>query len=886
VDGLFSLTANTTGVTTFGGAVDLASLVTNAGGSTLINGGTVVTMISQTYNDAVTLGTNTTLKGEMLTINSGIIGGGRDFTLDFSTAFTLPSAITGVANFTSEKSINLNGLFTTSGGQTYNGAVTLTGNSALTGTTLTLGAGLAGGGSNLTIDFTTPFTLPGGITAVNNLTALKAVILSGDFFTTGGSQTYNGAVTLGANVVVASTGNSAISFNSTVNGSFSLTVTTSGLTTFGGAVGGTAALTSLTTNAGGTTAINGGTITTMGAPGQVFNEALTLGADTTLNAGAAAITFVTTLDSFDAPARSLTANTTGLTTFGGAVGGTRALSNLTTSHGGTTRIAGLVATTGSQTFLDPVTLTGNGELIGTELRTDYGIAGADNDLRLKMTTPFELTGGIAGVRHFVSDLAIYARGTFATTGNQLYKDSVTLVGTSTFHSTGSGSISFESSLGGGQGLTVNTAGTTVFGGNVGSLGWLTTNAGGSTLISGQVVTAGKQTFGDAVTLTGNAELIGTELRADFGITGAGNDLRLYMTTPFTLPGGIAGVRNFVSDMMVFANGNFATTGNQLYKGWVVLEGTSTFGSTGAGSISFESRLDGGRGLTVNTAGTTTFGGAVGDTTALASLTTDAGGLTRINGGSVTTLGLQFFNDEVVLGNATTLNANVVLVAPAASISGSVLQIARARLYVDGSSIGDSTALELSAAAVVDVTGTETVKTLFIDGVQMSAGTHGSSMSTAQFKDDTRFVGTGVVLVTSDPAPVAYANWASIHAPSGGPGDDFDDDGVPNAVEYILGGTKDTKDLGKLPVATTPNGNFVVTFARDKASKSGDAAVTIQVGANLAVWSTVFNVGDNTAGSSPGITVADNGNGTDTITLTLTRAPHSARFARLAVLPAW
>jgi hypothetical protein len=136
-----------------------------------------------------------------------------------------------------------------------------------------------------------------------------------------------------------------------VNGAQTLAVNTTGTTTFGGVVGGTTALTSLTTNAGGTTAINSGMITTTGA--QTFNDAVTLGADTTLNAGAGAITFGNTLDG----AFNLAANSTGATTFSGTAGNTTPLTSLTTNAGGTTAInGGSVTTSGNQIYNDNMTM--------------------------------------------------------------------------------------------------------------------------------------------------------------------------------------------------------------------------------------------------------------------------------------------------------------------------------------------------------------------------------------------------------------------------------------------------------------------------------------------------------------------------------------------------
>ena len=70
VNGAFSLTANTAGATSFGGAVGgttaLTSITTDAPGSTALNGGGVTTTGAQTYNDAVTLGANTTLASRNL----------------------------------------------------------------------------------------------------------------------------------------------------------------------------------------------------------------------------------------------------------------------------------------------------------------------------------------------------------------------------------------------------------------------------------------------------------------------------------------------------------------------------------------------------------------------------------------------------------------------------------------------------------------------------------------------------------------------------------------------------------------------------------------------------------------------------------------------------
>jgi hypothetical protein len=70
---------------------------------------------------------------------------------------------------------------------------------------------------------------------------------------------------------------------------------------------------------------------------------------------------------------------------------------------------------------------------------------------------------------------------------------------------------------------------------------------------------------------------------------------------------------------------------------------------GGGDITFLSTVDGAYDFTINTAGATTFGGAVGGSAALGSVTTTAWGTTVLNGGSVTTAGAQTYNNPVTLG---------------------------------------------------------------------------------------------------------------------------------------------------------------------------------------------------------------------------------------------
>src|SRR5207244_1558859 len=69
-------------------------------------------------------------------------------------------------------------------------------------------------------------------------------------------------------------------------------------------------------------------------------------------------------------------------------------------------------------------------------------------------------------------------------------------------------------------------------------------------------------------------------------------------------------------------------------------------SAGSGNITFTGAVDGTKALIANSTGTTTFTAPVGSALALTTLTTNAGGTTAINGGSVKTSGAQTYNDLV------------------------------------------------------------------------------------------------------------------------------------------------------------------------------------------------------------------------------------------------
>jgi trimeric autotransporter adhesin len=190
--------------------------------------------------------------------------------------------------------------------------------------------------------------------------------------------------------------------------------------------------------------------------------------------------------------------------------------------------------------------------------------------------------------------------------------------------------------------TVDTFGGTTLTGNAGrNAGSVTINAGGN--ISTAVITsngsAGLGTNqnggnGGAVTLT----------------SGAGNTITHNNISTF------GGARTGTG---VGGNGaNVNVNGNALLSANTIINARVATGGVTSGNVNFGGTINSsgaGRTLAINTSAATTLSGAIGNTLALTSLTTDAGGSTAINGGTVTTTGAQTYNDAVTTSGSTTFN---------------------------------------------------------------------------------------------------------------------------------------------------------------------------------------------------------------------------------------
>jgi hypothetical protein len=742
VDGTFALVANTTGDTFFlndvGGGTVLASLTTNAGGTVSLK--SVTTTGVQQYGD------NATLIGNYTTAD-------KAFTVAGATTLAGDTTVT-----TGGGSITLTGK--------VNGGHALVANS----TAVTLFSAAVGDMSpleSLTTD-------AGGSVSLKSVRTSGVqdygdnATLNGDYITTNSNFSVAGTTTLAGATTVA-TGTGDITYTGTVNGAFSLAASSSSATLFSAAVGGSAALASLTTDVGGTVSLQ--SVTTSGVQQYGDNATLngsykttnsnfsvsgttTLDASTTVSTGSGNITFTGKTDGDS----TLVANSTGVTLFSADVGTVTPLASLTTNAGGTVSLK-TVVTTGVQQYGDNATLSGaytttdsTFSVAGTTmLAGNASISTVSGAITFTGTVNggFALTANSTGATRFVSivggssglaSLTTDADGTVSllsvtTSGAQQYGDDATLNGVYTTTNsnfvvsgtttlagattvlTGSGNITFDDTVNGAFALTANSSAATLFSAMVGgvrSLASLTTDTGGTVSLQ-SVTTSGAQQYGDSATLDGT-----------------------YTTSNKAFS--VAGATTLAGDAIV---------------------------STGTGNITFSGTVDGttrgGEALSAHATGITQFAGAVGGGTALASLVTNAGGSTAIDGGVITTTGVQTYADAVTLGASSVLTAGddidfkqsingakVLTIAAGAgdiffrsalggttALAGLVLQsaatvTASSTISLDGTSklVGGTDGLVIGAGvnAVTMTTSGSTVRNFSGAGISFSGGSTGSQLS--------------------------------------------------------------------------------------------------------------------------------------------------------------
>ena len=646
VNGAYSLTVNTTGDTTFtlavGNTTALTTLTTNASGTTYINGGAITTSSTQTYNDAVVLGADTTLTttDSNITFSSTIDSDSGDSKRDLTLTLGSGSAsITGIVGTTSLADITLNS--------------SATFNAAITATNLTIAA-------NKTATVKDDVTIASNITLNNNSTLAvintAAITIAGTILENGGSAS-NTSITVKFNT--ANTVSEKVTFSGAV-------------TTDAIYVGDTAAATyagyAHFTGSGGVT-VTDATVTSGNHANEYsimkFDYAVTASNEITIND------------------KNETAYQAYLI-FSGDNTVTIAGNIVTADDEGTLQVTGtgktFTGSIGSSTYqlelinIDVAT-TFNGAVYTTDLEVDGAIT-STNSLFVSEISTINADVTTTGTQTYTGAVTLNADVILTTTDNNISFGSTINSFDTTYRDlslvTGSGNVSVTGIIGADDKLdvlTVNNTGTLTLSAAT-TVNTLTLTHTGGTTIGGTLTatTINLTDTTDAADITFNGNVSATTLNTaaeGYNVIFNGTTSTITNLVTFSNSGSVT-FGNGTGDTTTFTGGVTATAPSQVNLAGTIqtTNNTMSLGDAGtpivltantilsgntAGAITLGGTVNGAYSLTVNTTGDTTFTLAVGNTTALTTLTTNASGTTYINGGAITTSSTQTYNDAVVLG---------------------------------------------------------------------------------------------------------------------------------------------------------------------------------------------------------------------------------------------
>ena len=153
-------------------------------------------------------------------------------------------------------------------------------------------------------------------------------------------------------------------------------------------------------------------------------------------------------------------------------------------------------------------------------------------------------------------------------------------------------------------------------------------------------------------------------------------------------------------------------------------------------------------------------------------------------------------------------------------------------------------------------------------------------------------GTGInsdfatVLYREVPPPLSFAGWVAgfgLYGAAASAEADPDNDGLLNAVEYVLGGIPTIPDVSSQPIMVTASGGSTrFIFSRSDASETADVTLTVGTGTNLMTWPGILHIGPTTLASGSGVSVTENGAAPDSVSVIIPTEPELRQFARLQV----
>ncbi len=289
----------------------------------------------------------------------------------------------------------------------------------------------------------------------------------------------------------------------------------------------------------------------------------------------------------------------------------------------------------------------------------------------------------------------------------------------------------------------------------------------------------------------------------------------------------------------------------------------------------------------------------------------AGFGTMVLSGIYSYTGTTTVSDGTLMVTGSTAGSSAVTVANGATLGGTgkvggIITVQSGGTLAPGASVGTLTSgssVTLNGHLAIEVNGTGcdrlsvagnfNITNATLDLSVLSGGIAQQEYVIASFGSLT---GTQFAGITGLPAgyKVAYdltnkvikltpsfTSWAagcglSDSTPNGDP----DKDGLPNALEYVLGGNPSQPNSGIAPTTSLVGNNIVFAFQRTDASETADITLRVEASTDLFNWNEIYLVGAATASPSGGVVIQENDSAPDTVTVTIPKGTGSAKFVRL------